>query len=84
MMNLFVWSDYLAERINGFLSGARNQGLRRMNNAGLVTEMALWAQRTVSHLILAGVFERHPTLRFVPRLKRRFRLWIAALPKSRS
>ena len=36
------------------------------SNAVLVTEMALWAQRTVSHLILAGVFERHPTLRFVP------------------
>ena len=36
------------------------------SNAVLVTEMALWAQRTVNHLILAGVFERHPTLRFVP------------------
>lgn len=36
------------------------------SNAVLVTEMAMWAQRTVSHLILAGVFERHPALRFVP------------------
>jgi predicted TIM-barrel fold metal-dependent hydrolase len=36
------------------------------SNAGLITEMAMWAQRTVSHLILAGVFERYPTLRFVP------------------
>lgn len=36
------------------------------SNAVLVTEMALWAQRTLGHLILAGVFERHPTLRFVP------------------
>lgn len=36
------------------------------SNAVLITEMALWAQRTLSHLILAGVFERHPTLRFVP------------------
>lgn len=36
------------------------------SNAVLITEMALWAQRTLSHLILAGVFERYPTLRFVP------------------
>jgi predicted TIM-barrel fold metal-dependent hydrolase len=36
------------------------------SNAVLITEMAMWAQRTVSHLILAGVFERYPTLRFVP------------------
>jgi predicted TIM-barrel fold metal-dependent hydrolase len=36
------------------------------SNAVLITEMALWAQRTLGHLILAGVFERHPTLRFVP------------------
>lgn len=36
------------------------------SNAVLVTEMALWAQRTLGHLILAGVFERYPTLRFVP------------------
>src|ERR1700740_2378464 len=35
-------------------------------NAVLITEMALWAQRTLGHLILAGVFERYPTLRFVP------------------
>jgi predicted TIM-barrel fold metal-dependent hydrolase len=32
----------------------------------LITEMAMWAQRTLGHLILAGVFERYPTLRFVP------------------
>jgi predicted TIM-barrel fold metal-dependent hydrolase len=36
------------------------------SNAVLITEMALWAQRTLGHLILAGVFERHPTLRFAP------------------
>lgn len=36
------------------------------SNAVLITEMAMWAQRTLGHLILAGVFERHPTLRFVP------------------
>ena len=36
------------------------------SNAVLITEMAMWAQRTVGHLILAGVFERYPTLRFVP------------------
>lgn len=36
------------------------------SNAVLITEMALWAQRTLGHLILAGVFERYPTLRFVP------------------
>ena len=36
------------------------------SNAVLITEMAMWAQRTVNHLILAGVFERYPTLRFVP------------------
>ena len=36
------------------------------SNAVLVTEMALWANRTLGHLILAGVFERYPTLRFVP------------------
>ena len=36
------------------------------SNAVLVTEMALWANRTLGHLILAGVFERHPSLRFVP------------------
>jgi predicted TIM-barrel fold metal-dependent hydrolase len=36
------------------------------SNAVLVTEMALWANRSLGHLILAGVFERYPTLRFVP------------------
>lgn len=36
------------------------------SNAVLITEMASWAQRTVPHLILAGVFERYPNLRFVP------------------
>jgi predicted TIM-barrel fold metal-dependent hydrolase len=36
------------------------------SNAVLVTEMAMWAQRSVNHLILAGVFERYPALRFVP------------------
>ncbi|MDT5008424.1 MAG: hypothetical protein QOH57_41 [Mycobacterium sp.] len=36
------------------------------SNAVLVTEMALWANRTLGHLILAGVFEQHPSLRFVP------------------
>ena len=35
------------------------------SNAVLITEMALWAQRTVSHLILAGVYERYPTLHLV-------------------
>jgi predicted TIM-barrel fold metal-dependent hydrolase len=36
------------------------------SNPVLITEMATWAQRTLSHLILAGVFERYPQLRFVP------------------
>ena len=36
------------------------------SNAVVITEMAMWVQRTLSHLILAGVFERYPTLRFVP------------------
>ena len=36
------------------------------SNAVLITEMALWTQRTLGHLILAGVFERHPGLQFVP------------------
>lgn len=36
------------------------------SNPVLITEMATWAQRTLGHLILAGVFERYPTLRFVP------------------
>ena len=35
-------------------------------NAVLVTEMALWANCTLGHLILAGVFERYPALRFAP------------------
>ena len=38
----------------------------RASNAVLITEMAIWAQRTLGHLILAGMFERYPTLRFVP------------------
>ena len=36
------------------------------SNPVLITEMASWAQRTLPHLILAGVFERYPDLRFVP------------------
>ncbi|HLI54924.1 MAG TPA: amidohydrolase family protein [Acidimicrobiales bacterium] len=36
------------------------------SNPVLITEMATWAQRTLGHLILAGVFERYPRLRFVP------------------
>lgn len=36
------------------------------SNPVLITEMASWAQRTVPHLILAGVFERYPRLRFAP------------------
>jgi predicted TIM-barrel fold metal-dependent hydrolase len=36
------------------------------SNAVLITEMASWAHRTIPHLILAGVFERYPRLRFVP------------------
>jgi predicted TIM-barrel fold metal-dependent hydrolase len=36
------------------------------SNPVLITEMASWAQRTLPHLILAGVFERYPKLRFVP------------------
>jgi predicted TIM-barrel fold metal-dependent hydrolase len=36
------------------------------SNAVLITEMASWAQRSVGHLVLAGVFERYPNLRFVP------------------
>ncbi len=36
------------------------------SNPVLITEMASWAQRTLAHLILAGVFERYPSLRFVP------------------
>jgi|GEM_PF-6352026 len=34
----------------------------------------LWANRTLGHLILAGVFERHPSLRFVP--TEQGRLWV--------
>jgi predicted TIM-barrel fold metal-dependent hydrolase len=36
------------------------------SNAVLITEMGSWAQRTFGHLLLAGVFERYPTLAFVP------------------
>jgi predicted TIM-barrel fold metal-dependent hydrolase len=36
------------------------------SNPVLITEMASWTQRTLPHLILAGVFERHPRLRYVP------------------
>ena len=36
------------------------------SNPVLITEMASWAQRTLPHLILAGVFERYPNLRFAP------------------
>jgi len=36
------------------------------SNPVLITEMASWAQRTLGHLILAGVFERYPNLRFIP------------------
>ena len=36
------------------------------SNPVLITEMATWAQRTLGPLILAGVFERYPDLRFVP------------------
>jgi len=36
------------------------------SNAVLISEMSIWAQRTLGHLILAGVFERYPTLKFVP------------------
>ncbi|EUA38721.1 amidohydrolase family protein [Mycobacterium avium subsp. avium 2285 (R)] len=46
------------------------------SNAVLITEMALWAQRTLGHLILAGVFERYPTLRFVP--TEQGTLWVPA------
>ena len=46
------------------------------SNAVLITEMALWANRTLGHLILAGVFERYPTLRFVP--TEQGTLWVPA------
>jgi len=36
------------------------------SNPVLITESFIWTQRTLGHLILAGVFERHPGLRFVP------------------
>jgi predicted TIM-barrel fold metal-dependent hydrolase len=36
------------------------------SNPVLITEMASWAQRTLPHLLLAGVFERYPRLRFAP------------------
>lgn len=36
------------------------------SNPVLITEMAHWAHRTLSHLLLAGVFERYPRLRFAP------------------
>lgn len=36
------------------------------SRAVLITEMGEWPKRTLIHLILAGVFERHPALRFVP------------------
>ncbi|HUE58900.1 MAG TPA: amidohydrolase family protein, partial [Acidimicrobiales bacterium] len=36
------------------------------SNPVLITEMASWTQRTLPHLILAGVFERYPRLRYVP------------------
>jgi predicted TIM-barrel fold metal-dependent hydrolase len=36
------------------------------SNAVLITEMVIWTQRTLGHLILAGVFERYPELKFVP------------------
>jgi predicted TIM-barrel fold metal-dependent hydrolase len=32
----------------------------------LITEMVTWTQRSLGHLILAGVFERYPDLKFVP------------------
>src|ERR1700748_1264161 len=42
----------------------------------LITEMAMWASRTLVHLILAGLFERHPTLRFAP--TEQGTLWVPA------
>ena len=36
------------------------------SNPVLITEMASWTQRTLPHLILAGIFERYPRLRYVP------------------
>jgi predicted TIM-barrel fold metal-dependent hydrolase len=36
------------------------------SSAVLMAERETWAQRTLGHLILAGVFERYPMLRFVP------------------
>ena len=46
------------------------------SNAVLITEMAMWANRTLGHLILAGVFERYPTLRFAP--TEQGTLWVPA------
>jgi len=36
------------------------------SHAVLITEIVIWTQRTLGQLILAGVFERHPDLKFVP------------------
>ena len=36
------------------------------SHAVLITEMGDWARRTLCHLILGGVFERHARLKFVP------------------
>jgi predicted TIM-barrel fold metal-dependent hydrolase len=36
------------------------------SHAVLITEMGDWPRRTLTHLILAGVFERYPELIFVP------------------
>ena len=37
-----------------------------VSHAVLITEMSYWVIRTLPHLILGGVFERHPNLKFVP------------------
>lgn len=36
------------------------------SHAVLITEIVIWTQRTLGQLILAGVFERYPDLKFVP------------------
>jgi predicted TIM-barrel fold metal-dependent hydrolase len=36
------------------------------SRAVLISEMGEWPRRTLTHLILAGVFERYPDIRFVP------------------
>jgi predicted TIM-barrel fold metal-dependent hydrolase len=36
------------------------------SRAVLISEMGEWPRRTLTHLILAGVFERYPQIRFVP------------------